>query len=199
MPLYRKMPASPVSSAVSAVIAPTVSGSSGDGSFQANYSTTLAASGSRFLTQLTTSNRLQSLDFNGARHNLGLITAIANNGSLTFSNFRMSANTITGIIPLDASSPSTGTTFITQKGNTAFTIPDGSYYIIASTGPLGPYSMTLGDSDYTLSFEYDSSYLTWATNFSSPAEISGGISLVSSSQIPSGTVFYLPDKILRIA
>jgi len=195
MPLYRKMPASPVSVAVSALITPSVTGTL----FQAFFTTTLTGTGSRFLTQLTTSNRLQAVAYNGDRNNLGLITAIANNGSLTFSNFRASSDSITAIIPLDASSPSTGNTFITQKGNTAFTIPSGSYYIMTSTGPLGPYSMTPSDSNYTLGFAYDSSYLTWATNFSSPTEILGGISLVSSSQIPSGTVFYLQDKILRIA
>jgi hypothetical protein len=187
--------ATPVAVSVAAVIRPSISGTS----FQAPYTTTLTASSSRFLTQVSTSTRLQIVTSSGSRSNLGLATSIASNGSLTFTTFRSDSTTGLCVLPLDTGSPTTGTTFIVQSSNTAFTIANGSYYMLASTGLLGPYSMTLADSNFTLQFSYDSAYFAWATANSTGAELVAGINLVSASSVAPGMVYYFNDKILRIA
>ena len=193
-------PAKPVAVSAVAVIRPSLNGTS----FQAPYTNTLTASSSRFLTQVSTSTRLQSYALSygtgaGARHNLGLVTAITNNGSLNFANFRSTSDGPLAVIPLDTSSPTTGTTFITQKSNTAFTIANGSYCIATSIGLLGPYSMTLADSDFTLQFSYDSAYHAWATAGSPISEINAGLPLVLATTLTAGTVYYVsPENILRI-
>lgn len=194
MPLYQKMPASPISVAVAALIRPSLTGTS----FAASYTNTLTGTGSRFLTQVTTSNTLQIVSVSGGRHNTGAVSVVTNDGSLNFSTFRANADASLHVIPLDSSSPSTGSTFITQKGNTPFTISSGSYFIMAGSGPIGPYSMTLGDSNYKLDFSYDASYLAWALAVTT-TEMSNGIQLVPAAGLTPGTVFYLADKILRIA
>jgi hypothetical protein len=194
MPLYQKVPA-PTPLTSSTIIQLSLNGTS----FTAPYTTTLTGTASRFLTQVSTSNRLQTVTASGLRQNLGLVTAIANNGSLTFTTFRSISDAPVQVMPLDTGSPTTGTTFITQKSNTAFTIASGSYYIVSSAGLLGPYSMTLADSNFTLQFSYDSAYFTWATAGSTISELTAGLSLVAAgTTLTAGTVYYLADKILRI-
>jgi hypothetical protein len=194
MPLYQKVPA-PISLASSAVIRPSLSGT-----HVASYTTTLTGTASRFLTQASISTtRLQTVTSSGNRHNLGLVTNMNSNGSLTFTSFRSTADNPVAVVPLDTVSPTTGTTFITQKSNTAFTIASGSYYIATSGGLLGPYSMTLADSDFTLQFSYDSDYFTWATSRSNGNELFAGLPLVSAENLTAGTVYYVsPENILRI-
>ena len=194
MPLYQKVPA-PISLASSAVIRPSLSGT-----HVASYTTTLTGTASRFLTQASISTtRLQTVTSSGNRRNLGLVTAISNNASLTFTTFRSTSDNPIAVIPLDTGSPTTGTTFITQKSNTAFTIASGSYYIATSGGLLGPYSMTLADSDFTLQFSYDSAYLTWATASSTANELTEGLNLLPAENLTAGTVYYVsPENILRI-
>ena len=195
MPLYQKVPAGPVAASVAALIRPSISGTT----FQAPYTTTLTATSSRFLSQVSTSTRLQIITAAGIRHNLGLATSIANNGSLNFTTFRPDSVAGLCVLPLDTGSPTTGTTFIVQSSNTAFTIASGSYYMLANTGLLGPYSMTLADSNFTLQFSYDSAYFAWATANSTGSELNAGINLVSASSVAPGTIYYLNDRILRIA
>ena len=192
----RLSPAVPISVASAALIQPSLNGTA----FSAPYTTTLTGTASRFLTQVSTSNRLQTVTARGERHNLGLVTAISNNGSLTFSNFRPTSDNPIAVIPLDTSSPTTGTTFITQKSNAAFTIANGSYYIATKIGGLlGPYSMTLADSNFTLQFSYDSAYLTWATANSITNDLIAGLALLPAGTLTAGTVFYVsPENILRI-
>ena len=194
MPLYQKVPA-PISLASSAVIRPSLSGT-----HVASYTTTLTGTASRFLTQASISTtRLQTVTSSGNRRNLGLVTAISNNASLTFTTFRSTSDNPIAVIPLDTGSPTTGTTFITQKSNTAFTVASGSYYIATSGGLLGPYSMTLADSDFTLQFSYDSAYLTWATASSTANELTEGLNLLPAENLTAGTVYYVsPENILRI-
>ena len=201
MPLYHKVPAEPVTLSAVAVIRPSLSGTQ----FNASYTTTLTSGVSgnttaRFLTQASISTtRLQTVTSSGNRHNLGLVTAINSNGSLTFTAFRSNSDNPVAVIPLDTVSPTTGTTFITQKSNTAFTIASGSYYMATSAGLLGPYSMTLADSDFTLQFSYDSAYFTWATAGSTGNELYAGLPLVSAENLTAGTVYYVsPENILRI-
>ena len=195
MPLYQKVPAEPVAVSAAAVIRPSISGTG----FQAPYTTTLTGTSSRFLTQVSTSNRLQTINSAGVRHNLGLVTAIATNVSLTFTTFRSDSSSAIYVMPLDTGSPTTGTTFIVQKSNTAFTIANGSYYISTSAGLLGPYSMTLADSNFILQFSYDSAYLTWATANSTTNELIAGLNLFPSANLTAGTVYYVsPENILRI-
>ena len=196
MPLYQKVPAEPVTVSSVAVIRPSISGTG----FSAPYTTTLTANSSRFLTQVSTSNRLQTINSAGVRHNLGLVTSIANNGSLNFTTFRPDSSPPIAVIPLDFGSPTTGTTFIVQSSSTAFTIANGSYYMATSIGLLGPYSMTLADSNFTLQFSYDSAYLTWATASSTTNELTAGLNLLPSTTLTAGTVYYVsPENILRIA
>jgi hypothetical protein len=195
MPLYQKVPAEPVAVQMAALIRPSISGTS----FTAPYTTNLTGTGSRFLTQVSTSNRLQTITSSGIRHNLGLVTSVASNTSLGFTTFRSISDNPIHVIPLDTGSPTTGTTFITQKSNTAFTIASGSYYIASSAGLLGPYSMTLADSNFTLQFSYNSAYFTWATAGSTISELTAGLSLVAAgTTLTAGTAYYLADKILRI-
>lgn len=195
MPLYQKVPAKPISLTSATLIRPSLSGT-----HVATYTQTLTGTGtgSRYLTQVSTSTRLQTITLSGNRFNLGLVTSIANDGSLGFTTFRSTSDNPIAVIPLDIGSPTTGTTFITQKSNTAFTITSGSYQILTGAGILGPYSMTLADSNFTLQFSYDSAYLTWATSSSTASELSAGIPLVPAETISSGTVYYLADNILRI-
>jgi|LakMenE01Jun11ns_1017448.scaffolds.fasta_scaffold9919768_2 hypothetical protein len=196
MPLYQKVPAEPVAVQMAALIRPSISGTS----FTAPYTTNLTGTGSRFLTQVSTSNRLQTITSSGIRHNLGLVTSVASNTSLGFTTFRSISDNPIHVIPLDTGSPTTGTTFITQKSNTAFTVANGSYYILSSVGLLGPYSMTLADSNFTLQFSYDSAYFTWATASSTINELTAGLNLFPSTNLTAGTVYYVsPDNILRIA
>jgi hypothetical protein len=202
MPLYHKVPAEPVTLSAVAVIRPSLSGTQ----FNASYTTTLTSffygnTTARFLTQASISTtRLQTVASSGNRHNLGPVTAITNNGSLTFTLFRSTSDNPIAVVPLDTGSPTTGTTFISQKSDTAFTVASGSYYIATSGGLLGPYSMTLADSDFTLQFSYDSAYLTWATSSSTAPELIAGLPLVSAEagSLSTGIVYYLADKILRI-
>ena len=194
MPLYQKVPAKPISlTSAATLIRPSL-----NGTHVASYTQTLTGTGSRYLTQVSTATRLQTITLTGNRFDLGLVTAITNNGSLTFATFRSTSDNPIAVIPLDIGSPTTGTTFITQKSNTAFTITSGSYKILTSAGILGPYSMTLADSNFTLQFSYDSAYLTWATSSSTASELSAGVSLVPEGTISSGTVYYIADNILRI-
>jgi hypothetical protein len=200
MPLYQKVPA-PISLTSSAVIRPSLSGTS----FNASYTTTLTSGAygnttARFLTQASISTtRLQTVASSGNRRNLGLVTSIANNGSLSFTTFRSTSENPIAVIPLDTGSPTTGTTFITQKSDTAFSVASGSYYIVTSGGLLGPYSMTLADSDFTLQFSYDSAYLTWATASSTANELTEGLNLLPAGNLTAGTVYYVsPENILRI-
>ena len=187
--------ATPIAISAAAVIEPTLNGTA----FAGSFTNTLTGTGSRFLSQVSTSNRLQTVTSTGSRQNLGLVTAIANNGSLTFTTLRSSSDTPIHVIPLDTGSPTTGTTFITQKSNTAFTIANGSYYIASSAGLLGPYSMTLADSNFTLQFSYDSAYFTWATAGSTINELTAGLSLFPATTLTAGTVYYItPENILRI-
>ena len=195
MPLYQKVPAEPVAVSSAALIRPSLNGTA----FSAPYTNTLTGTTSRFLTQVSTSNRLQTITSTGTKQNLGLVTAISNNGSLTFTNFRNTSDNPTAVIPLDTGSPTTGTTFITQKSGAAFTVANGSYYILTSSGILGPYSMTLADSNFTLQFSYDSAYLAWATADSAISEITAGLTLLPAGTLPAGTVYYIPpDNTLRI-
>jgi hypothetical protein len=196
MPLYHKVPAEPVALSAAAVIRPSLSGTS----FTASYTTTLTGTASRFLTQASISTtRLQTVASSGNRRNLGLVTAITNDGSLGFTTFRSTSDNPIAVIPLDIGSPTTGTTFITQKSNTAFTVASGSYYIVTSGGLLGPYSMTLADSDFTLQFSYDSAYLTWATASSTANELSEGLNILPAENLTAGAVYYVsPENILRI-
>jgi hypothetical protein len=196
MPLYQKVPAEPASLISATLIRPSL-----NGTHVASYTQTLSGNASRFLTQASISTtRLHTIASSGIRHNLGLVTNINNNGSLTFAAFRSSADNPVAVVPLDTGSPTTGTTFITQKSDTAFTVASGSYYIATSAGLLGPYSMTLADSNFTLQFSYDSAYLTWATSSSTAPELIAGLPLVSAEagSLSPGTVYYLADKILRI-
>ena len=195
MPLYQKVPAEPVAVSSAALIRPSLNGTA----FSAPYTTTLTGTTSRFLTQVSTSNRLQTVASTGIRQNLGLVTAISNNGSLTFTTFRSSSDNPALVIPLDTGSPTTGTTFITQKSNTAFTVANGSYYIATSSGILGPYSMTLADSNFTLQISYDSAYFTWATEGSTITELTLGLTLLPAGTLTAGIVYYIPpDNTLRI-
>jgi hypothetical protein len=195
MPLYHKVPAEPVTLSAAAVIRPSLSGT-----HVAPYTQTLSGNASRFLTQASIqTTRLQTVTASGNRHNLGLVTNITSNGSLTFANFRSNSDNPVAVIPLDTVSPTTGTTFITQKSNTAFTVANGSYKIATSAGLLGPYSMTLADSDFTLQFSYDSAYFTWATSSSTGNELFAGLNLLSAENVTAGTVYYVsPENILRI-
>ena len=193
MPLYQKVPAKPISLTSATLIRPSLSGT-----HAATYTQVLTGTGSRYLTQVSTSTRLQTITLSGNRYNLGLVTFITNNGSLDFTTFRSTSDNPIAVMPLDIGSPTTGTTFITQKSNTAFTITSGSYQILTGSGILGPYSMTLADSNFTLQFSYDSAYLTWATSSSAASELSAGVPLVLAATISSGTVYHLADNILRI-
>ena len=187
--------ATPVALPPTAVVRPSLNGTA----FTAPFGNTLTGTGSRFLTQVSTSNRLQTINSAGVRHNLGLVTAIATDLSLTFTTFRSDSSAPIYVVPLDTGSPTTGTTFITQKSNTAFTIANGSYYISTSIGLLGPYSMTLADSNFTLQFSYDSTYFAWATASSTTSELTAGLNLLPSTTLTAGTVYYVsPENILRI-
>jgi hypothetical protein len=186
--------ATPIAIPGAALIRPSL-----NGTFVASFTTTLTGTGSRFLTQVSTSNRLQTVTASGSRQNLGLVTSVASNTSLGFTTFRSTSDNPIHVIPLDTGSPTTGTTFITQKSNTAFTVANGSYYILSSVGSLGPYSMTLADSDFTLQFSYDSAYFTWATASSTINELTAGLTLLPAGALTAGTVYYIPpDNILRI-
>jgi len=186
--------ATPIAIPAAALIRPSL-----NGTFVASFTTTLTGTGSRFLTQVSASNRLQTITSSGIRQNLGLVTSVASDTSLGFTTFRSTSDNPAHVIPLDTGSPTTGTTFITQKSNTAFTVANGSYYILSSVGSLGPYSMTLADSNFTLQFSYDSAYFTWATASSTINELTAGLTLLPAGALTAGTVYYIPpDNILRI-
>ena len=189
--------ASPLAITPAASVQPSVSGTS----FSATYTTTITGTSSRFLTQLSTANRVQFFSPTGGRFNGGLITSVASNVSAVMTFTRTSTDSSAVLLPLDTGSPTTGTTIITQTSNLAFSgLSAGNYYLITSIGVLGPYNMSLTDSDFALSFSYDAAYFNWATATSTLVEVTAGVTLVSGSSLSSGTPFYLTtDRIVRIA